>query len=255
MTKIFLSLLFIFTTVLSSASIDESKVAELWNGAATTYAEGDYEKAIEIYKTLEREQGVSASLYYNLANSYFKNNNLANAIINFNRALKLEPTNRDVIYNLSVANALTTNKIKEIPKFFVVRWVESIRNIMSSDAWANISIIGLAIFLALAVSFLLSRNSGTRKSSFTLGIVVLCVTIISAIASTTQMSAQSNDTYSIVMQNNVAVKSSPDAAGKDIFILDEGVKVNVVENLGKWSKIIIASGDTGWVETLNIEKI
>ena len=255
MKKIFLSLLFTFTAIFSFASLDKAEIAKLWDQAAATYAEGDFEKAIEIYKTLEKEQGVSASLYYNLGNSYFKNHNLANAILNYNRALKLYPTSSDILHNLAIANATTTNKIKEMPKFFVVRWIESARNIMSSDAWANISIVGLAIFLALAVSFLLSRNSGTRKSSFTLGAIMLFVTITSAIASTTQMEIQSDDTYFIVMENNVAVKSSPDNAGKDIFILNEGVKVNVTENLGKWSKIVIVSGDTGWLETINIEKI
>ena len=77
MKKIFLSLLFTFTAIFSFASLDKAEIAKLWDQAAATYAEGDFEKAIEIYKTLEKEQGVSASLYYNLGNSYFKNNNLA----------------------------------------------------------------------------------------------------------------------------------------------------------------------------------
>lgn len=255
MKKIFFTFALIILAINSFASIGENEVVKLWEDANSSYAIGDYKKAIDIYKRLENEEGISASLYYNMGNCYFKDNELANAILFYNRALKMDSHDRDIAHNLSVANALTTNKIKEIPKFFLVRWIEGIRNIFSSNTWAVFSVITLAILLIMLGLFLISRNSMIRKSSFTIGIISLIITILTTIAATSQRQYQLSDDKYIVMINSTAVKSSPDGSGRDIFILNEGVKVIIDESVGKWSKITIASGDSGWLETSNVEKI
>lgn len=254
MKRIIISLTLVFLVLSSYAAIDKAEVAKLWESAGQSYAEGDYKKALELYTRLEKEAGISASLYYNIGNSYFKENNLAKSILYYNKALKIDPTNSDIQHNLLVANALTTNKIKEVPKFFLVRWIETVRNLLSSNGWAQISIVTFAIFLSMAVAFLLSRKASRRKHSFTIGLIAFIVTILTSIAAASQEQAQTDNTKAIVMNNAVAVKSSPDDAGKDIFVLNEGVKVTISESIGKWSKITIASGDSGWLESKNIEK-
>lgn len=255
MKKIFFTFTLIILTLYSFASIEQNEIDKLWEDANSSYASGDYQKSIEIYTKLENEVGISPSLYYNIGNCYFKDNKLANAILYYNRALKMDSHNSDILHNLSVANALTTNKIKEVPEFFLVRWIESVRNIFNSNTWALISIFAIALLLAMIVMFFLSRNSSMRKSGFTIAIISLVITILSITAATSQKQYQLSDDKYIVMINSTAIKSSPDGAGKDIFILNEGVKVVVEESVGKWSKIIIASGDSGWLETSNIEKI
>lgn len=255
MKRLVLLFALLFLNTLYASAVSKEDVSKLWLAASGNYTNGDYKAALHSYEQIEREIGISASLYYNIGNCYFKENRLAKAILYYSKAAKLDPSNEDVRHNLAVANALTTNKIKEVPKFFLYRWLEGGANLMSSNSWAQLSIITLAILLSMLIAFLLSKKSNRRKITFSIGIVALLITLMSGLASSYQRSVQMSNENGIVMNNAVAVKSSPDNSGKDIFILNEGVKVKINERLGKWSKITIASGDTGWVITDNIEII
>lgn len=255
MKKIFLLVLLLFLNIITVSAVEKADVTQLWLEANENYTKGDYKAALEVYGKIERELGVSSSLYYNIGNCYFKENRLAKAILYYNKAQKLDPSNKEIEHNLAIANALTTSKIKEVPHFFLYRWLESTANIMSSDGWALLSIISLAVLLSMLIAFLLSRKSNRRKITFSIGTAALAVTLLAGMASTYQKSIQMSDKNGIVMNNAVAVKSSPDDSGKDIFVLNEGVKVEISEQIGKWSKITIASGDTGWIITSNIEVI
>lgn len=255
MKKIFLLFALLFLNILSVSASSQEEVSKLWLTASGNYTNGDYTAALEVYHQIERESGISASLYYNIGNCYFKENRLAKAILYYNKAHRLDPSNEDVKHNLAVANALTTNKIKEVPKFFLYRWLEGTANLMGSNSWAQLSIITLAVLLSMLIAFLLSKKSNRRKITFTVGLIALVLTVLTGMASTYQRSIQMSSEEGVIMNNAVAVKSSPDNSGKDIFVLNEGVKVKIKEQLGKWSKIVISSGDTGWVVTDNIEII
>lgn len=254
MKKILLVIV-LFLNILSASAVGKAEAAMMWQQANEAYTKGNYTDALAIYDRLEKEVGVSASLYYNIGNCYFKENRLGKAILYFNRAQRLDPSNEDIAHNLAVANALTSSKINEVPKFFLYSWLERGVNIMGSDSWAQLSIIFLAVLLSMLIAFLLSRKSNRRKITFTIGIVALAITLLAGLASTYQRNVQLSDEHGVIMNNAVAVKSSPDDSGKDIFVLNDGVKVEIKEQVGKWSKITIASGDTGWVITSNIEII
>lgn len=255
MKKIICSFALLFLTLASFAALSKAEVDLLWDKANVSYSEGKYAEALELYGNLEKEAGVSASLYYNIGNSYFKQNMLAKAILYYNRALRLDPANGDIEHNLSVANALTISKIKEMPTFFVVRWIEEFRNMMSSNGWAIFSIVCFALTLILVLLFLLSKKSYVRKYTFTFGLITLFFTLVAMMAGGSQRSEQLNTSQAIVMNNSAAVKSSPDNSGKDIFVLNEGVKAEIKERIGDWSRVVIASGDSGWINSSNLEII
>lgn len=254
MKRLFLTLILSIGVLFSFAGNREN-IKRLWNEANTYYSTHEYEKALESYLSLEKQEGVSASLYYNIGNCYFKSGDLAEAILYYNRALRLSPSNSDIEHNLSVANAQTVNKISAIPEFFLTSWFKSFASMLSSDGWAHISILSLFVVLAMLVVFLLSQKAIHRKLTFSIGLFALVVTIVSSISSNYNMAELMRDNQAIIMSNYVPVKSSPDKSGKDIFILNEGVKVDIVEGLGEWNRIVISSGDSGWVEKINMEII
>jgi SH3-like domain-containing protein len=51
------------------------------------------------------------------------------------------------------------------------------------------------------------------------------------------------------------VKASPEQNSKDLFILHEGTKVEVLDEFGEWSEIRIADGNEGWIRSSSIEII
>ena len=109
--------------------------------ANEAYEQEDFKKAIELYETALKEQGKSADLYYNLGNAYYKDNHYAEAILNYERALLLSPGDEDVRFNLDMAKSHITDKIEPVETFFLTMWFHSVRDSLSSNAWAVVGIV------------------------------------------------------------------------------------------------------------------
>src|SRR5437868_7830723 len=67
------------------------------------YAADDFKAAIEKYEELVRSGQDTPNLFYNLGNAYFRQNNFGRAILNYQRALALEPHHPEAQANLRVA--------------------------------------------------------------------------------------------------------------------------------------------------------
>ena len=135
MKKIYIYLLFVVIGILpiySQTTLTQANEA---------YGQEDYITAIELYEQTLREQGVSSDLYYNLGNAYYKHNEFAKAILNYERALLLNPGNEDARFNLEMANTHIVDKIDPVGKFFLSVWIDSLRNFLSSNTWAVIGIV------------------------------------------------------------------------------------------------------------------
>ena len=102
----------------------------------SAYIKEDYATAIQVYETLLKN-GEAADVYYNLRNSYYKIGEIAKAVLNYERALLLQPGNSDIRANLEVARAKTIDKVEPTPEVFFISWTKSLINCMSVDAWAT----------------------------------------------------------------------------------------------------------------------
>lgn len=238
-----------------SVPMSATEQISIWNSANDSYAKGEYLEAIELYSKLLETGRESTKLYYNLGNAYFKSDSLGRAILNYNRALKLSPSDEDVIYNLEIANARTVNRIDAVPEFFMVTWSRGVVSLLGSDGWALASLILLALSLAGAMLYLLSSSVGGRKGGFTVGVVAFVLFCFALSFSTKVKRQKLHSVDAIVMSSAASVKSSPDNSGKDLFVLNEGVKVVISERLNGWCNISIASGNKGWINQKYIEVI
>lgn len=228
---------------------------QLWDKANTAYLNADYHTAIEVYERILTQGLVSAKLYYNLANAYFKEGNIGKSILFYNRALRLVPGNEDVRYNLAVAEAMTKDKIEEIPEFFLTTWMRGLRHTMGCTSWSILSLILLAAMLALLMIYLLAQRIGLRKAGFygTLAAFVLFVlTTWFALLERREILSRNE---AVVMVASSAVKSSPDNAATDLFMLHEGTTATVTATLDNWCEITLADGKKGWIECRKIEII
>ena len=122
-----------------SAARQESNVTKAEGDSA--YIRNDYASAIQIYENLLKK-GEAAEVYYNLGNSYYKADDIARAILNYERALLLEPGNADIRANLEIARSKTIDKVIPVPEVFFVSWTKSLINCLSVDAWAVYFLFG-----------------------------------------------------------------------------------------------------------------
>ena len=219
------------------------------------YASQQYEKAIKIYQEILNSDKESASLYYNLGNAYYKAGQITKAILNYERAKLLAPNDEDIQFNLDLANQHVVDNISPLPKVFFVRWWNSLANKFSADGWAKISVITFILTLILAGFFFLSRSISIKRLSFWVGILIVAISIFSFNFAARQKNRMTSHNFAIITQPSVTVKSSPSDSGTDLFLIHEGLKVEIKDQLGSWKEIRLADGNQGWLPASSLEKI
>lgn len=227
----------------------------LWERGNHLYSAGDWNGAVATYDSIVNEGWESADLYYNLAGAYFKAGKRGKAILNYLRAQRLAPGDDDIAYNLAYAESFVKDKIEAVPEFALSRWMGSVARVMSSDKWGVCTLICLGVTLVAAGFYLLSARRKVRKTGFVVALVMLVATILSLSFGADTRQALTSQDEAVVLSTAAVVKASPEKSGKDLFILHEGTKVEVLDAFGEWSEIRIADGNEGWIRTSAIEVI
>ena len=220
--------------------------------ANSAYAEGNYEEAATLYQQLLDEQP-DAVLYYNLGNAQFKKGELAQAILAYERALRLKPNYKDAQYNLAFAQSRITDNISE-QDFFLSAWTRAVRNTLSEHTWLVLSIGLFILGLVGLLLFLLGREPWLRKTAFHVSWIALLFALIAGLNAASLHSRDTERSEAIITQGVVNAKSAPDRSGTDLFTLHEGTKVNIRETLGEWCNIRVGSNE-GWIQLRNLERI
>lgn len=249
MKKIFLSLMMMVVCAVGFAQ------GSLTEQAAEAYGAGDYGKAVSLYEEIARTEGVSADLYYNLGNAFFKENEYPMAILNYERALLINPGFKDARFNLELARLQTVDKIVPLDEFFMTTWFNSVRDMMSSNAWSYVGVGAFLLFMVGAFLYVFTRKLFLRKIGFFAGIAFLVVCVFSNIFAYYQKEKLELREHAIVFTPTVTVKGSPADSGTELFVIHEGTKVKIRSTLGAWSEIEIADGNVGWLPSSSIEKI
>ena len=228
----------------------------LWNAGVAAYTEGDYAQALRDWKDVQATGMMSRELYYNLGNAYFKTGEIAPAILWYERALRLDPSDADVRYNLEFARAQTQDKIDEVPEIFFEQWRHALCYLLPSNTWAVLSLVFFGITVALVLLFLLGSTSARRRTGFFTAIVTLLLALLGWDFARWQRAEARRQDMAVVMRPVSSVKSSPSAeSAKDLFILHEGTRVKVLDNVSGFSNIELADGRQGWIPSGEIEII
>ena len=221
----------------------------------SAYAHNDFASAIQIYEHL-LQQGEAPEIYYNLGNSYYKTDDIARAILNYERALLLSPGNADIRANLEIARSKTVDKVTPIPEIFFVTWIKSLVNSQSSDAWAKTGIVSFLLFLISLAVFFFTQHIKWKKVGFGTAVLFLVVTILSNVFASQQKSYLTERDDAIILSPSVTVRSTPSESGTGLFILHEGRKVEIKDNsMREWKEIRLEDGKVGWVPATSIEVI
>ncbi len=229
---------------------------------ATTKAEADsayvqehYQQAARQYNAL-LQQGVSAELYYNLGNCYYRMDSITQAVIAYERALLLSPGDADIRFNLQMARSKTIDKITPESEMFFVTWYRSLVNIQSVDAWARMALIALAVAIVLVLVYLFADRIWLRKVGFFGAGLLLVVFLLSNLFAWQQKRGLDHRTGAVIIRSAVNVKSTPSKNGTELFILHEGTRVTITDDtMQGWKEIRVDDGKQGWLETSEIEVI
>ena len=243
--KIYILLLAVMAVVLPVNAATMAEVDAL-------YTAGNFSQAAEQYESIVATGMESADLYYNLGNAYYRMGKIADAIINYERALRIDANHEDALHNLAFVELLTVDKIDPVETIFLVDWWKTICSVMTPDAWAYTS-VALFVLCLLSIGFMVfSKVMWMRKTGFSVAIVALFFTVVTAFCASSRQAELEDTSKAVIYVSTVTIKSSPDEEGKELFILHEGTRVNIKSSLDKWVEIQTEAGNTGWLPASSI---
>jgi tetratricopeptide (TPR) repeat protein len=245
-------IIILFLLTVTAWSISAQEIIQQANEA---YTQGEFTQAIELYQKAIEENGISADVYYNIGNSYYRANKIASAILYYERALLLSPGDKDIQFNLEIARLKTVDKIAPVGEFFLTDWYNAVQNLFNTNRWSSIAWSCFILFVLGLTLFFFSRKIFLKKLGFYAGLTLFVLTILANIFAFSQKKKLTDRNTAIIFTPTVNIKSSPDNSGTDLFILHEGTKVDVKSQLGDWNEIETADGNVGWIKKEEIEII
>ena len=232
-----------------------SQINEVMQKGNALYKGGSYNKAIDEYKQLVDEGYSGVALFYNLGNSYYRIGKIGYAILYYEKALRISPSDEDVQHNLNFAKLSTVDRIQPLPRFFLFDWWEAILSSFTENGWAYIVFIVYLLLLILIALYVFSRSVFQQKLIFFSGIAVVFILAISISLLIVKINRDETIKSGIIVEQVVTVKSSPEPNSTDAFVIHEGLKVNLEDKLDTWVKIRLADGKVGWIENNLVKQI
>lgn len=235
-----------------SAGSDSGKWME---EAITAYQQADYEGAIALYESVLASGQHSTGVYFNLGNACYKAGHLGKAVLHYERALLLDPYNKEVTENLNFVQQQIEPTVEAIPPFFLQAWWDSLRSVFSSTLWAAIGLLLLWLGAAGASLWLIGKTRERRKMGFKLGLTGFLLCMLPLLLAFSRKKAETDSSFAIILTDNSILRVAPSEESEERMTLKEGWKVECVDELANWFKVKLANGETGWTKMTNLEQL
>lgn len=248
MFKKLVTLIGLFTVLMCTAQNEQ-----LFDKATESYNAGEYEKATEYYLNILENGKHSSALYYNLGNSYYKQNRIAESIYYYEKALLLSPNDQEIKTNLSYAQNMTIDAIDIMPETGLSKLYKNITGKLTFDEWAYAAVVFMFLFVLLYILFYNSDYSSRKRLTFIGSILALFFCILSVTFAYVQRNDFDKHRPAIIFAEESTVKSEPNSNSEEIFVIHAGTKVNVTDDLNNWKKIKLTDGKSGWIKEQNLK--
>lgn len=218
-------------------------------------ADGKHKEAIQLYESLLAAGQESCVLYYNLGNAHYQAGNLSEAILQYERAKRISPKDKDILHNLKIVNQDVKFPVNNLPTLFYVRWWKNIVNTFSPTAWALLCLLALwGCFVSFGL-FVYRKETHIQKRSFYSGVVLSILTALLLLFAYSRYQYRYHQAEAIVIAEEVDLQEAPSDGSEINTSLTEGVKVAVKDQLDDWVKVSLSDGREGWIELKVIKMI
>ncbi len=241
-------IVFFSALILAASAIGQSLdyARDQFTLGSEAYMKGDYETALNHF--LEAEPTTEGlAINYNLGNCYFKLGEMPESILHYERALRFDPSNEDVQYNLSIANDMIADKIEVLPKSKLHIWWKTFRYSLGPDGWAEICIALAFASVLLFLLYYFSHSTNLRRFGFFGGFLTFIFLVLTYTLAVSAENYRYAEKSAIIFTDKVDVKSEPRGGSVNVFVLHSGTKVEILSQEGEWYEVEIGSGAQGWI--------
>ena len=250
-----LVLIFVISSFLGTIVKGQANLTPYIDSAQTEYANGKFANSIRLYMRVVDHGYESPQIFYNIGNGYYKQMKIANAILWYQKALRLDPSFEDAKANLKLAQELIVDKIDPISPPFYKRWYKNLIIWISPNNWAYISLSTFILFIVSLFILFSKAGSHIRGISIPIGIIAILLSIGTLVIANSAYNYATDRTLGVVMSPSVTVRSTPYAEGTKLFTIHEGLTVNITTNVEGWYEIRLDDGRVGWLSMNDVEAI
>jgi len=228
-----------------------AETVKTFQEANTSYRTGDYAKAAKLYESLVEQEPRVVAFYYDLANTYVRLGKLSQAILNYEKALRLDPRNGDIRENLRYTRGLLEYRVEDTRNWYL-KATEVVLKYATEKEVSVVLLAALFVFLAGGVLFFLNGRgvfwNPWQQFVFILLLLAALVTFGKQMQSNVIRDA-------IVMQKECEARYGPSEHDQVAFRMGEGIKVFVMDRREDWSRVLLTNGESGWVKDSDIAEV
>ncbi|MEA3446843.1 MAG: tetratricopeptide repeat protein [Bacteroidota bacterium] len=245
---------YILISITLCLSLGTIQGATLNDSARQSYNNGNYAIAASLYEEMLKAQPRNAAIYYNLGNAYYKMDMHGSAILNYERAHRLNPTDEDIKHNLELTHSQVKGQVESMPELFFIAWLDKLNTFLSVRTWGTISIVLFLLFIGFTAWRLFRKKPGARAALSSIAIVSLVLSGI-CLGLAFRLDKQIHTPNEAIVFEDSLIKSSPSETGINLFEVNEGIKIEVLDSLNNYTQIRLPNGKKGWIRSRNIEHI
>ena len=221
----------------------------LYMRAIAFYEDGKFEAALESWQQIVESGFESPELYYNMGNAAFRSNSIGYAALYYEKTLKLDPSQGDAAHNLEFLSRYKSDGFEEVPEFFLRTWISKAVHALPEQTWSILALACFLFTLAFLLLYIFTRGLTLKKTGFFASLAGLIFTIFTLSSAIATHRVIIHPESGIILAPSVVVKSTPSETGTELFILHEGTRVKVNEEVTGWHNVKIIDGREGWIRT------
>ncbi len=234
-------------------SLMAQDATKTFQDANDAYINKSYDQAIELYESIAVQGLKSPELFLNLGNAYYQEAKFAQAILSYERGLKISPNNKDILENLEITNNQLDSEILEVPPFVLVRWWRGFSNFLSTDIWAILQVLLMGAMAFFVSRYFLKEDLSVKRKSIYSTLIILPIFLITFLAANSNANYKNNQ--SAVVMTETSIKDGPDDRSDDINNLYPGNTVIVLDKIDAWFKVKLKNQSVGWIPQQSVEMI
>ena len=218
------------------------------------YDEGRFEEAREAYLTLLRYRIRDARVEFNLGNTEFKLGRLGYAVLHFERARRMSPTDDEILANLAYARSFSADQVEPRPFPAPLRWLFALQDRLGPDthAWAGLAQLWLVFGLLAWGLARPGRWSGAL--GWSLAGLLLALTVTGGSWHLTWQRLEGTR-LAVVVSEAAEVLAGPGRNNATLATVHEGLTLRVREVRPDWMQVTLPNELYGWLLRDSVEEV
>ena len=224
--------------------------------ANNLYNDSKYEQSIQVYLQILDSGAHSSELYFNIGNAYYRLNDIANSILYYEKSLKIDSSDNDVINNLNMVKNALIDDIAVVPTSFFDEQLNKISNLLDYSLWGLVLISLSFIFLLLFIIYFFSNKPIIKRTAFTSLFFIIMIITFTGRISINAYEKNYLQKYAIIFSTKIEIKADPNERSENLLTLHLGTKVRIIDNFNdEWLKVKLVNGQEGWIKNNQIKII